>query len=218
MTKDTLFHLLDTITPPDSIVRRLNTPQWRFWCKEKHIKGNDVFLHLREFIERRTKKSETKIRENAYVVFAKLLGKSFDSEHCQFFIDHLNVETNKYTLDTILSGIAQLPLPEDIDISPIVACSKSDKWLVRHSAITALGKSNTNASRETVRYWVRQENERQYEFEIVYANAALGYIGTPEDIALLERHIHSRIHDVKDSAIYAINNIKQRFDMPHDTL
>jgi len=48
---------------------------------------------------------------------------------------------------------------------------------------------------------------------LIYANAALGYIGEPSDTALLEQHIHSRIPDVKDSAIYAINNINQRFNV-----
>lgn len=75
----------------------------------------------------------------------------------------------------------------------------------------ALGKSNTNTSREAVRYWVKQADEKRHKFELIYANAALGNIGEPSDIALLEQHIHSRIPDVKDSSIYAINNIKQRF-------
>lgn len=214
MTKDTLFSLLDEMSLPDSVINTLEAPQWRFWKREEHIKGNEVFHHLREFIERRTQKSETEIRENAYAVLAKLLLKTFEPEHCQFLVDRLNAETNKYVLHTMLSGIGCLPLSEGIDISAIVACSKSGEWMVRHSAIMALGKSNTDASREAVRYWVRQVDEKQYKFELMYANAVLGAIGEPGDLVLLEKHIHSRIPDVKDSAIYAINNIRQRFAMP----
>ena len=138
--------------------------------------------------------------------------------HCQYLVDRLKVETNKYVLHTILSGISRLQSAEGIDVSAIVECSKHNEWMVRHTAIMALGKSNTDASREAVRYWVEQKDEKQHKFEIIYANASLGYIGEPSDTTLLEQHIHSRIPDVKDSAIYAINNINQRFGMNPLTL
>lgn len=216
MTKDELYILLDELSLPDGIIGRLDASKWHFWKRKEQIGENEVFPLLREYIEQRTKQADTKVRENAYSVFVKLLFRTFDPEHCQFLIDRLKAETNKYILHTMLSGISRLQLPEGIDISPIVECSKSEEWMVRHAAIMALGRSNTDASREAVRYWVRQENEKQYKFELIYANAALGYIGEPGDTALLEQHIHSRIPDVKDSAIYAINNIKKRFGTnPH---
>lgn len=211
MTKDTLFNLLDEMSLPDTVIDRLEAPLWCFWKREEQIKGNEVFWHLREFIEDRKEKSETEIRENAYAVFAQLLLKTFEAEHCQFLIDRLKSETNKYVLHTMLSGIGRLPLSDSIDISAIVACSKSSEWMVRHSAIMALGKSDTDASREAVRYWVRQEDEKQYKFELIYANAALGAIGEAHDLDLLEKHVRSRVPDVKDSAIYAVNNIRKRF-------
>lgn len=213
MTKDRLFALLDEQSLPDRIIGMLDAPQWRFWRREAHIKRNEVYPLLREYIELRMKKSDAQRRENTYSVFAKLLLETFEPAHCQFLIDRLTVETNKYVLHTMLSCIARLPLSEEIDISPVAQCSKNSEWMVRHSAIMALGKSNTDASRQAVRYWVRQEDEKQHKFELIYGNAALGFIGEPSDIALLERHIHSRIPDVKDSAIYAINHIRQRFGM-----
>jgi len=210
MTKDELFTLLDALSLPDSIISRLDTPKWCFWKRKDQIREDEVLFLLREYIAQRTKQADKKVRENAYCVFAKLLLRTCEQEHCQFLIDRLKVETNKYVLHTMLSGISCLQLPEGIDVSPIVACSKNDEWMVRHSAIMALGKANTAASREAVRYWAAQKDEKQHKLEIMYANAALGYIGEPSDIALLEQHIDSRIPDVKDSAIYAINNIKQR--------
>lgn len=213
MTKDMLFNLLDELSLPDNIIRKLDAPHWCIWKKKKHIKGTEVFQVLREFIELRSEKSDTEVRENAYAVSAKLLHKTFDPDFCQFFIGRLEVETNKYVLHTILDGIKQLRLPEALDIGAIVTCSKSGEWLVRHSAIMALGSSSTDTSREAVRYWVKQEDEKQCKFELIYANAVLGYIGEPGDIDLLTQHISSRIPDVKDSAIYAIDNIKKRYGM-----
>ncbi len=216
MTKDELYILLDELSLPDSIIGRLDAPMWRFWKWKDQIRGNEVFFLLREYIERRTKQADIKARENAYSVFAKLLFRTFELEHCQFLVDCLKVETNKYVLHTMLSGISRLQLPEGVDVSSIVECSKNDEWMVRHTAIMALGKSNTDVSRKAVRYWVEQKNVKQLKFEIIYANSALGYIGEPSDTALLEQHIHSCIPDVKDSAIYAINNIKKRFGInPH---
>lgn len=213
MTKTELYTLLDALSLPDSIISRLDTSGWCFWKRKGQIRKNEIFPYLREFIEQRTKQTDTKVRENAYSVFAKLLLENFEPEHCQFLIDRTRIETNKYVLHTILSGISRLQLPAGIDITAIIMCSNHDEWMVRHSAIMALGRSNTDISRAAVRYWVMQEDEKQHKFELIYANAALGYIGDPGDIALLEHHIHSRIPDVKDSAIYAINNIKQRFGM-----
>lgn len=81
------------------------------------------------------------------------------------------------------------------------------------NAIMTLGRSNTDTSREAIRYWVRQTDEKKNKFELFYANAVLGYIGEPSDVTILEQHIHSRIPDIKNSAINAINSIKQRFSM-----
>ena len=213
MTKEELYNLLDEMSLPGTIVSKLYAPQWHFWKKETHIKGNEVFPLLREFIELRAEKSDTEIRENAYSVLAKLLLDNIQIEYCQFLIDRLAVETNKYVLHTMLNDIRRLQLPEEINISPVIACSKSEQWLVRHNAIMALGISNTTESREAVRYWVRQTDHKKYRFELFYANSVLGNIGEPNDIALLEQHIHSRVKDVRGTAVYAIENIKKRFGM-----
>lgn len=211
-TKDELYDLLDELSLPDSIISRLDTPKWYLWRRKDQIREDEVFLLLREYVEQRTKQADTKARENTYSVFAMRLLRTFEPEHCQFLIDRLRLETNKYVLHTMLSGISCLQLPEGIDVSPIVECSKNDEWMVRHTAIMALAKSSTDAGREAVRYWVNQKDEKQYKFELIYANAALGYIGEPGDIVMLEQHVRSRIPDVKDSAIYAIDNIKKRFE------
>ena len=60
---------------------------------------------------------------------------------------------------------------------------------------------------------MRQTDHKKYRFELFYANSVLGNIGEPNDIALLEQHIHSRIKDVRGTAVYAIENIKKRFGM-----
>lgn len=212
MTKDELYILLDELSLPDNVIDRLDAPKWCFWKRADQIREHEALFLIREYIEQWAKRVDEKVRENTYSIFAKLLLRTFEPEPCQFLIDRLKVETNKYVLHTILNGISCLQLPEDIDISAIVECSKNDDWIVRHTAIMALSRSKAAVSRDAVRYWVNQTDERQYKYEIMYANAALGYIGEPSDITLLSQHIHSRIPDVKNSAIYAIDTIKHRYE------
>lgn len=211
MTKEELYKNLDEMSLPDRILDLLGAPCWRFWRRKAQLKEQEVLPLLREYLQCRDHNSHTQLRENAYCLFAKCLEQNFDSAHCQFLIDRLEAERDKNVLHTMLSGICRLRLPSDICIAPIAACSKSEKWLIRHSAIQALATSDTEASREAVRYWVRQADEKRYKYELIYGNAALGCIGTPDDIALLERHIHSRVRDVRDSAMYAVDSIRQRF-------
>lgn len=162
MNRDELYRLLDEMSLPDSIVDALEVPNWRIFRRREHIKESERFHLLKEYIESRTEKKDLRIRENVYVVMSKLLDIRMDPEHCRFLIERLKVETNKEVLHTMLSGISRLQLPKEIDVSSIVECSKSDEWMVRHTAIMALGKSDTDASREAVRYWVNQKDEKQY--------------------------------------------------------
>lgn len=209
MKKDELCTLLDEMTSPDHIIDLLDAPKWP-WTTKNHLNEEEIFPLLQEFIVSRSSKAETQIRENAYSILGKLLSRMMVAEYCQFLIDSLDRESDKSVLHTILACLSRLQLSVELDITPIIACSQNDAWQVRHNAIMVLGASDTDVAREAVRYWVSQEEEKQYKFEIIYANAALGYIGNADDIALLEKHIHSRIRDIKDSAIYAIDQIRRK--------
>lgn len=212
MNKEELFSRLDELSLPDSILDALDASQWRFWRRKKQLNEAQMFPLVREYIELRSLKSQTMIRENAYELLGKLLRRTMEPEYCQYLIDRLAIETNKDVLHTILVCLTRLQLPSEMNITNIVLCSKSDAWQVRHNAIMALRSSDTDISREAVRYWVKQEDEKQYKYELIYAQGVLGYIGEASDIELLERHTQSRIRDVKDSASYAINHIRKRLD------
>ncbi len=213
MTKDELYRSLDELSLPESIIGRLGASKWCFWKRKEQVGENDMFPLLREYITKRAGKANTKARGNAYALLAKLLNRRMDLEFCQYLVDRLEEESNKHVLCTMLFGISRLQMPDNIDVAAMIVCSNSEEWMVRHNGIIALGASNTPASREAVRYWVRQADEKKYKFELIYANASLGFIGEPCDITLLEQHVNSRIRDVKDSAIYAVNNIRERFKL-----
>ena len=125
-------------------------------------------------------------------------------------IQRIALEDDKVIISNILNRITYLNFPQDIDITPIVECAKSEKWLIRHSALRALGASATKQSKDALKFYLEQDDEKQYRYELVYANVSLGRIGTVSDIPLLEQHLHSRSPDIRNSAEYAIIQILSR--------
>lgn len=125
-------------------------------------------------------------------------------------MQQLEVETDKYILSGMLDRLADIKIPSDISVKPIVRLAMNEKWLIRHSAIRALGASATLESKQALAYYINQEDVKRYKYEITYANAALGEIGSVEDIPLLEQHINNRISDVRGSAVFAIERIQAR--------
>ena len=133
-----------------------------------------------------------------------------DSDAAERWIQQLGKETNKHVLNSMLTNISKAALPPEMDISLIIACTKSEHWVVRHSAILALGASPSNAARLSLREWLSQEDDKKYKYEIIYANAAMSRIGLLEDISFIEKHLKSRLRDVRGSAQWAIETIQKR--------
>lgn len=151
-----------------------------------------------------------RIRDKAYFIGGKLLANAFDYDFCEFFVNRLSCETNKHVLSSMLDLLAEFDVPQCPNIDLIVGCTQNEKWLIRYSAISALGSFDTNKSRECLRTFVNLDDEKKYDYEIVYAQAALGRIGKKEDIKLLQKHANSRKVDMRISARFAIENIENR--------
>lgn len=134
----------------------------------------------------------------------------FNKEACIFLIQKLDEETDRQGVESIIEGLSRIHIPEDIDMSLVIKCSQNDKWQIRHSALDALGSSATKANRNALLFFINQEDENKYKYEIIYANASLGKIGLKEDIPFLEKHIKSRKRDIRASALFAIDRIKER--------
>ena len=104
--------------------------------------------------------------------------------------------------------LADAKIPDDLDIVSIVNCATSEKWQIRHSAIIAIGASAVQKSRDSLAFGINQCDEKKYRYEIIYASSSLGKIGVVSDIKILEKHINSRIRDIKESVRNAIESIK----------
>ena len=208
MDEDKLYDLIARMTIKEQLTSSEESVSWNAYREAERISDETVYPILKKIIEENHKNKA--VREAAYVIIGYSLRNIFNKEACIFFIQRLDEEADKYVVACMLDKLARIHIPEDIDMSLVIKCSQNDKWLIRHSALNALGSSSTHANREALLFFINQEDEKKYEYEIIYANASLGSIGSKEDIPFLEKHVKSRKRDIRDSARFAIDRIKER--------
>ena len=194
----------DRLTSSDQSIR------WKAYREAETLRNPIFYPLLKEYILLRKKPNDRQYRDSAYFILGKLLIHAPQSSYITFYLECLERETDKYILSSMLDRIADLIIPESLSIKPIISLAFSDQRLIRHSAIRALGASETPESKEALAYYLNQEDEKTYKYEIIYANAAFSVIGTLKDIPLLEQHGNSKSRDVRESAISAIKAIKER--------
>ena len=215
MDEKQLTELIYRMCDEEKFSKSSDSISWKAYREAEKL--SDVsFLPFLEGIIRGNSKDDKKdkqLRRVVYFIIGNIIKNSFDDDGCKFLIGRLDVEKDKYNLSAIMDLFVSISVPWYIDIEPIVRHSKSDIWLIRHSAINALGCSDTVKSKEALYYYLNQNDEKKYRYEIIYANSALCNIGKEEDIPVLEQHINSRIADIRDSAEYAILTIKKRYNL-----
>lgn len=208
MNEDKIYDLIARMTIKEHSTSSKESVSWNAYREAERISDETVYPILMRIIEENHKNKA--VREAAYIIMGYSLRNIFNKEACIFLIQKLDEETYMQGVTSILESLACIHIPEDIDMSLVIKCSQNDKWQIRHSALSALGSSATHANRDALLYFINQEDEKKYEYEIIYANASLGKIGLKEDIPFLEKHIKSRKKNISDSALFAIDRIKER--------
>ena len=153
------------------------------------------------------------MRKTAYLALVRNLRDFPNPDYMRWHIAQIPKESDKYILSSMLDGIRDWPcLPSETDISPILDCVKSDKWMIYQGAIMALGICNTEIAREAVRSFLRLEPIRKNEPVYMYLCETLARIGTPEDVPLLkEISLRSTNRNIKHGLIHTISEIESRF-------
>ena len=218
MEKAELLALIARInTREECFTRSDETISWKALREAETLADPAIFSLLQEIVTTNEgkKKEQREIRAAAYFIYGRLMEKAYLSEAVPFYIQRLAVETERHVLSSLLDRVGdwgrkgQL-LPEEMDFSPVLALTRDDRRSVRHDALRALSACPGEESRAACSFYLRQEDERSYQYEIYYANIALQAIGTGAEIPLLERFLKSRRPDLKLTAQYAIQYIRER--------
>ena len=208
MNEDQLYDLINQLNTKEVIRESSKSIKWHACQLIEKINDISVFDILIKIIKENQQKKNKNIRNAAYYIIGIVLKHNFSNEVCQFLIHQLEKEEDKNIISNILSLLSNIVIPYYIDIRIIATLAKHDKWQIRNNAIIALGSSASKISREALLYYINQDDEKKYKYEIIYANSSLSKIGIREDINFLEKHINSRIPDIRYSARLAIENIK----------
>ncbi len=223
--------LLDLIarinTGDEHIADSRESTSWKALREAEELTDPGLFPPLQEIINTNEGKTKEKreLRNAAYFIYGRLMEKVFSPAEASFFLGRLRVERDKYVLSSLLDRVSDwgrknLLLPAELDLSPVLALTVEERRSVRHDAVRALSACPGEASRKACAYYLEQKDEKAYQYEIYYANIALQTIGEPPDIPLLERFLKSRRPDLKLTAQYAIQYIRERVgmrDKPRET-
>lgn len=182
------------------------TISWKAFREAENVENTDFVPQLIIFIDN---EKDKKKRDKAYFLLGHLAKNTSSVKALDYLIDRIHKETDKYIISSLLDRIAEIKKPSGTDLQPLIQAIKSDKWLIRHSAIQSLNYSSDSVA-ETALIEILNSSDDPYN--LTYTNATLNRIGTLRAIPYLEKHLKSRKRDVKDSAQYAIEEIKKRYN------
>ena len=203
-------YLIDLIKRMSVEEKGVNSDDSVSWKAYREAESLDEERFIKQLMDYLTIENNKTFRDSAYFILGKLLMKFTDKVAIQFYIDRLIFETDKYVLSHMLDRLKDIEKEQSIELTPIIQCTESEKWLVRYSAINALTKTNHEAAKSKIRAIVQLDDQKKYKYEIVYAVATLGTVGEIEDIALLKPLFSSRIRDIRDSAKFAAESLSCR--------
>ena len=182
------------------------TISWKALREAEKVSNIDFIPQLISFID---KEKDKKKRDKAYFLLGHIGKNTNDRTALNYLIHRVDKETDKYIISSLLDRIAKIEKPIGTDLQPLIKMSKSDKWLIRYSAIQSLNNSSDSLAETTLIEILDNTND---PYDLYYSNATLYGIGTPRAIPHLEKHLKNRKRDVKDTAIGAIEQIKKRYE------
>ena len=182
------------------------TISWKALREAENVENTSYIPQLITFIDN---EKDKKKRDRSYFLLGHIAKNTSDLKALDYLIYRIQKETDKYIIASLLDRIAAIKKPIGTDLQPLIQATKSDKWLIRHSAIQSL-KNSLDSVAETALIEILNDSDDPYD--LVYTNATINTIGTPRAIPFLEKHLKSRKRDVKNSAKYAIEEIKKRHE------
>ncbi len=180
------------------------TISWKAYREAEKVDNAGYVPQLILFIDQ---EKDKKKRDKAYFLLGHLAKNTNDTTALNYLIRRVNKETDKYIIASLLDRIGNIKKPAGTDLQPLLAATKNNKWLIRHSAIQSLNNSSDPVAETTLIDILNSSDDR---YNLLYSNTTLNKIGTLRAIPHLEKHLKSRKTDVKESARFAIEEILKR--------
>lgn len=180
------------------------TISWKALREAEKVETVNFIPQLISFIDN---EKDKKKREKAYFLLGHIVKNTNKTTALNYLIQRVEKETDKYIVASLLDRIADIEKPVGTELQPLFNAIKSDKWLVRYSAIQSLNNSSDPLSETTLIEIIDNSDD---PYNLIYSNATLNKIGTLRAIPHLEKHLKSRKRDVQNSARFAIEEIMKR--------
>lgn len=220
MTKNEILDLLKRMMTVEYGLISNQTTSWKAHKEADNLSDRNLLPILYEIVNENEGKDKQKqfLRSRCYYIIGQITKKAFEHQDAVYVFRQLKNEIkNNDALSALVDIIyfwwqrdANIFVPTDIDITPLIEIATTKRGGLKYLAIEALGNCPTKESREILRGYLTQEDEKKYKEEIRSSNIALQRNGEPEDIPYLERFLKSRMPNSKITAQYAIKYIKER--------
>ncbi|MDQ0888561.1 HEAT repeat protein [Paenibacillus sp. V4I9] len=207
-----IINLINRMSTVDNAKSSDDSVSFRAHREAELINDKEMIPIVIDLINNPNRSQDTLTRRDAYFILSKLLLKHENLEALRFLINQVKIESDRYVISSLLDRISELEKPETVDIEPIVQYIQNQNRTIRHSAIGALKKSRNPEARKVIvdillRY---KEDIKKNKYDIIYAVSTLSYIGNKDDLDLLGELSVSKIRDIRDSSIFAIESITKR--------
>lgn len=202
--RTSLVDLIARMTVRDGNVNSDQSVSWHAHREAEALSDASLINELAEYIQHESKQDG---RKAAYFILGRL-GEKFPASECgAILVAQAKKEKNKYVLATLLDALAHISKPSDLDLTPVYALLRDERWLVRHSAIQSLKHTNSPKVEDVILHVLETTSDPD---DLVYCQATLNEIGSAKAIPFIAKNLKSRKRDVKDSAQSAIEAIEAR--------
>ena len=188
----------------DDCVNSDDSVTWHAHREAEKVSDSSLVDELAEYVNREGNKER---RRAAYFILGKLGQKARGVDCASILLSRLSDENGKYVLSDLLDALSSIDKPGTLDLAPVYRLLRDERWLVRHSAIQALKRTDTPEAEDEL---IRLLTTTTDPDDMTYCHATLNGIGSAKSLPYLEKNLGSRKRDVKLSAMSAIQAIKSR--------
>ena len=202
--RSALIDLIARMTVREGNINSDQSVAWHAHREAEALSDASLIGELADYVQRESKQDS---RRAAYFILGKL-GEKFPTSECAaLLVERAKLENNKYVLATLLDALGHSSKPTDLDLTPVYALLTDERWLVRHSAIQSLKRTDSPKVEEMILHVLETTSD---PYDLVYCQATLNEIGSAKAIPFIAKNLKSRKRDVKDSAQSAIEAIEAR--------